>query len=75
LVTWLDTPDPEFGISPRRLLERGEVDRARLLAVMSPTTVAPMPAWAKRPVAPAWQSALERPERRGEFLDDASEIG
>lgn len=72
LVAWLYTPDGEHGISPARLLDQGEFDRARFLAVLTPTTVEPMPVWARRPVAAAWRGAMEDLERPGEFVDDSS---
>jgi DNA-binding transcriptional regulator YiaG len=70
LVAWLDTPDPVQETSPATLLERGNLDLARLLAVLAPTSVAPMPTWARRSTSPAWRQALEQPERQGEFLHD-----
>lgn len=72
LIAWLHTPDAEQGISPARLLEQGEFDRARFLAVLAPTAVEPLPAWARRPVAVAWRGAVEDLERPGEFADDSS---
>jgi DNA-binding transcriptional regulator YiaG len=70
LITWLNTPDEEEGMSPARLLEQGHFDRARLLAVLSPTTVMPTPEWAKHSVPAVWRDALEQPERPGEFTDE-----
>lgn len=72
LIIWLNTPDKEHGIAPARLLSEGDFDRARFLAVLTPSTVEPTPSWAKRPVAPVWSEALEEPERPGEFLEEYS---
>jgi hypothetical protein len=70
LVTWLYTPDPDDGIAPFKLLQEREFDRARYLAVQTPTEVDPVPDWAKRPIAPGWQDAVEELERSGEFEMD-----
>lgn len=72
LVAWLHTPDLEHGISPATLLSQGEFDRARFLAILAPTAVESLPAWARRPVAAAWHGALEDLERPGEFVVDSS---
>lgn len=73
LMAWLETPDIELGVSPGRLLEQGDINRARLLAVMSPSSVAPLPDWARREVPAAWRGALEQPEQSGEFSDEFSQ--
>lgn len=70
LAAWLVTPDPHEGVSPEQLLKQGDFERARLLAVLSPSAIEPMPTWAKRPVAEAWRGALNQRERPGEFLDE-----
>lgn len=68
LLAWLDGPEPESGASPASLIRDGDFGRARLLAMLSPTGVAPLPAWAREPIAAAWEGALEQPERPGELL-------
>lgn len=73
LSAWLEIPDPVTGVTPQALIERGEFDKARLLAVVSDTTVARTPAWAYAPIAEPWADSLEEPESPGEFKDDLSE--
>jgi len=70
LAAWLVTPDPHEGVSPEQLLKQGEFNRARMLAVLSPSDVEPMPVWAKRPVAEPWREVGEQRQRPGEFFDD-----
>ncbi len=70
LAAWLVTPDAHAGVSPERLLKQGEFDQARLLAVLSPSNVEPMPEWASRPVAEAWRGTGGQRQRPGEFFDD-----
>jgi hypothetical protein len=72
LKAWLQTPDPDHGISPAKLLSQGEFDRARFLAVLAPSIVEPKPDWVNRSVPAAWQDALQSPHRPGEFLEDTS---
>ncbi len=60
LVAWLDTPRGADGHTPAQLLESGDMDRARLLAV---STLLPellrAPAWTHEPVAEAFQGVTE----------------
>ena len=63
LTAWLDTPRGSDGRTPAQLLAMGEYDRARLLAVASPTPgVLPPPPEAGRTVPPAFRAAIEHPE-------------
>ena len=67
LVAWLETPDLIEGTTPANLLHNGNINRARLLAVLSPTSVVQTPAWARGPLPEAWGDVLEHPELPGEF--------
>lgn len=61
LVHWLDTPRGADGFTPAKLLEAGEVDRARYLAASSPSPrLRRPPAWLNRPVPPAFQKGAEQ---------------
>jgi DNA-binding transcriptional regulator YiaG len=63
LAAWLDTPRGSDGRTPAQLLAAGDYDRARLLAVTTPTPgVLPPPPEADRPVPPAFRAAMGRPE-------------
>jgi transcriptional regulator with XRE-family HTH domain len=61
LVAWLDTPAGADGRTPAQLLAENEINRARLLAVSSPSPrlVSP-PAWVNRPVPEKFQKGAER---------------
>ncbi|HVB62944.1 MAG TPA: helix-turn-helix transcriptional regulator [Ktedonobacteraceae bacterium] len=61
LVAWLDTPRGTDGRTPAELLEMNKIDRARLLAVSSPSSklVRP-PAWVNRQVSEAFRAGGER---------------
>ena len=51
LVAWLDTPAGANGRTPAQLLAENEINRARLLAVSSPSPrLVPPPALVNRPV-------------------------
>ena len=61
LVAWLDTPRGTDGHTPAELLEMNEINRARLLAVSSPSPhLVRAPAWVKRPVPEAFRAGAER---------------
>lgn len=74
LVTWLDTPRGAQGYTPAELLEAGKTDRARLLAISTPSPrLVPPPAWARRPIPEAFRAGAEQrhealpPERDDEL--------
>lgn len=53
LPVWLYTPRGADGRTPADLLQAGEYDRARVLAITTPSPgVLPAGAWARRPIAP-----------------------
>ena len=65
LAAWLDTPRGADGRTPAQLLEAGEFDRARLLAVSVPSPgIKIVPAWVGQPIP-------ERLRTRGEFRPSA----
>jgi transcriptional regulator with XRE-family HTH domain len=60
LAAWLDTPRGAEGVTPADLLARGEIARARLLAMSTPSPrLARAPAWVNRPVPPAFRAGAE----------------
>lgn len=60
LAAWLDTPRGPDARTPAELLEAGEIDRARLLAITTPSAALRRPPeWARRPVAAAFRAAAE----------------
>jgi hypothetical protein len=69
LLSWLYSPDQLEGVSPEALLDRGDFDRARFLAVVGPTTVEASAYPIRRAISPEWQAAIQRPPRLGEFDD------
>lgn len=88
LRAWLDTPRGPEGLTPAELLERGEIGRARTLAISSPSAnlrrAAP---WVNRPVPEAFRAGAERrlpaepPSHEDEFSglsghqsDDSDEV-
>jgi transcriptional regulator with XRE-family HTH domain len=61
LVAWLDTPAGANGRTPAQLLAENEINRARLLAVSSPSPrLVPPPAWVNQPVPQKFQKGAER---------------
>ncbi len=60
LATWLDTPDVIDGHTPAELLEAEEINKARLLAISTPSPglVRP-PAWVRQPVPEAFRAGAE----------------
>ena len=61
LIAWLDTPRGSDGRTPAQLLEANEINRARLLAVSSPSTsLKRAPAWVNRPIPEAFRAGAER---------------
>jgi len=79
LAAWLDTPRGVDAKTPADLLEAGEVGRARLLAITSPSSkVKAPPKWAQRYVPEAYQESRERvralpPEQDEELLAEMSD--
>lgn len=52
LITWLDTPRGAAGLTPRQLLMAGKIDRARALAISTPSVgLRRDPEWVERSVA------------------------
>ncbi len=61
LATWLDTPRGADGRTPAQLLEANEINRARLLAVTSPSPgLRQVPSWVNQPVPEAFRAGAER---------------
>jgi len=61
LVAWLDTPAGADGRTPAELLAENEINRARLLAVSSPSPrLIPPPAWLNRPIPEKFRKGAER---------------
>jgi len=61
LVAWLDTPAGADGRTPAQHLAENEINRARLLAVTSPSPrLVPPPAWANRPIPEKFRKGAER---------------
>jgi DNA-binding transcriptional regulator YiaG len=79
LAAWLDTPRGADARTPADLLEAGEVGKARLLALASPSSgVKAPPEWARRSAREAYLNSRERvralaPERDEQLLDEDSE--
>jgi len=61
LAAWIDTPRGADGRSPAQLLEANEINRARLLAVSSPSPrLRQVPSWVNQPVPEAFRAGAER---------------
>lgn len=61
LTAWLDTPRGADGRTPAQLIEANEINRARLLAISSPSPrLARAPSWVNRPVPDAFRARAER---------------
>lgn len=82
LSAWLDTPRGPDARTPAQLLSSGEVDRARLLAVSSPSPgVIPAQRWASQPLPERFRSGAESrqealpPEEDDELFARYSEPG
>lgn len=79
LAAWLDTPRGVDAKTPADLLEAGEVGRARLLAITSPSPkVKAPPKWVQRYAPEAYQESRERvralpPEQDEELLAEMSD--
>jgi len=79
LAAWLDTPRGADARTPADLLEAGEIGKARLLALSSPSRgVKAPPEWAGRGAREAYLNSRERvralpPDRDEQLLDEASE--
>jgi DNA-binding XRE family transcriptional regulator len=71
LKAWLDTPRGVDGRTPAQLLEANEINRARLLAVSSPSPhLVRAPAWVKRKIP---EKFLAGAERRQEALSSETD--
>lgn len=79
LAAWLDTPRGKDARTPADLLEAGEVGKARLLALASPSSgVKAPPEWARQGAREAYLNSRERvralpPERDERLLDEDPE--
>ena len=78
LAAWLDTPRGADGKTPADLIEAGEIGKARLLALSSPSRgVKTPPEWARRGAREAYLNSRERvralPPEREELSEEASE--
>ncbi len=61
LAAWLDTPRGADGCTPAQLLEANEINRARLLAVSTPSPrLKRAPSWVNRPIPEAFRAGAER---------------
>lgn len=74
LRVWLVTPRGADGRTPEDLLRSNEIDRARLLAMSSPSSrlVRP-PAWVRQPVPDAWRAGAEA-RQEPELPEDEQDI-
>ncbi len=60
LTAWLDTPRGADGRTPAELLANNEINRARLLAVSSPSShLVRAPAWVKQSIPEAFRAGAE----------------
>lgn len=60
LAAWLDTPDAVDGHTPAELLEVGEINKARLIAISTPSPgLATSPEWVRRPIPEAFLAGAE----------------
>jgi len=60
LTAWLDTPRGADGRTPAQLIEANEINRARFLAISSPSPrLARAPSWVNRPVPEAFRARAE----------------
>jgi transcriptional regulator with XRE-family HTH domain len=61
LTAWLDTPRGADGRTPAQLIEANEVNRARLLAISSPSPrLVRAPTWVNQPIPEAFSTGAER---------------
>jgi transcriptional regulator with XRE-family HTH domain len=61
LTAWLDIPRGADGRTPAQLLETNEIDRARLLAISSPSPrLKRAPSWVNQPIPEAFRAGAER---------------
>ncbi len=60
LAIWLDTPDVINGRTPAELLEAEEINKARLLAISTPSPgLTRIPEWVRRPIPEAFRAGAE----------------
>lgn len=60
LAAWLDKPRGAHARTPAQLLEMGDIDRARLLAVSTPSiNLVQSPRWVSEPIPESFQDAIE----------------
>jgi len=72
LTAWLDTPRGADGSTPAELLANNEINRARLLAVSSPSPrLSRAPTWVNQPIPEAFRAGAEhRQEAIPPHVDD-----
>lgn len=71
LAAWLDTPDAVDGHTPAELLEMGEINKARLLAISAPSPgLATTPEWVRRPIPEAFLAGAEHRQEALQFEQD-----
>ena len=60
LATWLDTPDAINGRTPAELLEAEEINKARLLAISTPSPgLTRIPEWVRRSIPETFRAGAE----------------
>lgn len=69
LSAWLATPSLIDGITPESLLRHGDFDKARALALLTKSDVAPTPYWAQNAESSPWAHNLEAREKPGELSE------
>jgi DNA-binding transcriptional regulator YiaG len=81
LVTWLDTPRGAEGYTPAQLLERNEIDKARLFAISSPSPhLKRAQSWVRRSVPEAFKPGEEHynealpPLEEDGFIEDLTSL-
>lgn len=81
LVTWLDTPRGAEGYTPAQLLERNEIDKARLFAISSPSPrLKRAQSWVRRSVPEVFKPGEEHydealsPLEDDEFIEDLASL-
>ncbi|HUY79409.1 MAG TPA: helix-turn-helix domain-containing protein [Ktedonobacterales bacterium] len=75
MLAWLDTPQLADGVTPAQALAAGNLDRARLLAVTTPSPhVKRPPAWVRWPVPEAFRAGAEHMQVAMPPEDDSLDI-
>ncbi len=75
LAAWLDTPDAVDGRTPAELLEMGEINKARLLAISTPSPgLATTPEWVRRPIPESFLAGAEHRQEALRFEQDDEHV-